>query len=399
MIKEISKYIDVRNDVPIKNNVIILNNNLDFHIVIYYLDDYLCKIIIRRLDIYSGWEEDLKIMLDTEVINIGISSDNYLILDNYITTTKLIKENLNYEQKIPKKIIQTYISNKFDNPCQYNSIMTFIELNPEYEYILFDDNDCRDYIKFHYDNEILEAYDMLVPGAYKADLFRYCYLNKEGGCYFDCKMILRVPIRNFINKYVDLQVCKDRPNKALYNAIIMSSSNKLDEVIEKCIFNIFNKKIFNDTLKITGPTLLYESLENTIKSIDLKHIDTNNVNKYMNQSVIFILTKKIIITNNCPNYYENYKSGTHYSDLCRNKLVYYQDLQIIDNKKIYLYPSKTKHQFIFNIIENKLVIERVDKNEGWNILHKVKLIDNITNKEYYYDIFPSENNVSFIILE
>ena len=35
--------------------------------------------------------------------------------------------------------------------------------------------------------DVLNAYDSLIPGAYKADLFRYLVLYREGGVYLDCK--------------------------------------------------------------------------------------------------------------------------------------------------------------------------------------------------------------------
>ena len=41
----------------------------------------------------------------------------------------------NYEQKIPKQIIQTSFSNEITNVYHLNSIYSFQELNPEYKYL------------------------------------------------------------------------------------------------------------------------------------------------------------------------------------------------------------------------------------------------------------------------
>ena len=59
--------------------------------------------------------------------------------------------------------------------------------NPELEYFLFDDNDCIEFIKTHFENDVVDAYYRLIPGAYKADLWRYCVMYIEGGIYIDIK--------------------------------------------------------------------------------------------------------------------------------------------------------------------------------------------------------------------
>ena len=59
--------------------------------------------------------------------------------------------------------------------------------NPEFEHRLFDDADCRAYIEENFSADVVEAYDRLLPGAYKADLWRYCVLYKTGGVYLDIK--------------------------------------------------------------------------------------------------------------------------------------------------------------------------------------------------------------------
>ena len=54
-------------------------------------------------------------------------------------------------------------------PLMQNNYDKNIEMNPEVEFHLFDDNDCRDFIKNNYDENVLNAFDSLIPGAYKAD--------------------------------------------------------------------------------------------------------------------------------------------------------------------------------------------------------------------------------------
>lgn len=59
--------------------------------------------------------------------------------------------------------------------------------NPEFDHHLYDDADCRAFIKNNYNSDVVNAYDSLVPGAYKSDLWRYCILYKKGGIYLDIK--------------------------------------------------------------------------------------------------------------------------------------------------------------------------------------------------------------------
>ena len=52
-------------------------------------------------------------------------------------------------------------------------------------YQLYTKETLRDFIQDNYDKEVVAAYDSLKPYAYKADLGRYCLLNKLGGWYVD----------------------------------------------------------------------------------------------------------------------------------------------------------------------------------------------------------------------
>ena len=53
------------------------------------------------------------------------------------------------------------------------------DLNKHITFHLFNDDDCRNYIKNNFETKVLHK-DSLNPSAYKADLWRYCVLYKEG---------------------------------------------------------------------------------------------------------------------------------------------------------------------------------------------------------------------------
>jgi mannosyltransferase OCH1-like enzyme len=76
---------------------------------------------------------------------------------------------------IPLKIFQTWHSKNL--PIEMKKcVYSLKQSNPEFEYYLFDDDDCREFIKNHFTDSVLKAFDKLKPGAFKADLWRCCIL-------------------------------------------------------------------------------------------------------------------------------------------------------------------------------------------------------------------------------
>jgi hypothetical protein len=75
---------------------------------------------------------------------------------------------------------------------------SWMDLNPEYTYRLFDDNDITQFLKSDFP-EYFKGYEKLKYGASKADLWRYLIIYKYGGVYadMDCKCIR--PLREWVN--------------------------------------------------------------------------------------------------------------------------------------------------------------------------------------------------------
>ena len=61
-------------------------------------------------------------------------------------------------------------------------------LYPGADYRLWDGNALRGFIEDNFPGEVLAAFDLLRPYAYKADLGRYCLLYQFGGLYADLSM-------------------------------------------------------------------------------------------------------------------------------------------------------------------------------------------------------------------
>ena len=62
-----------------------------------------------------------------------------------------------------------------------------VQSNPKITFHLYDENDCREFIKNNFEPDVLHAYDSLIPCSYKSDLWRFCVLYKNGGIYMDIK--------------------------------------------------------------------------------------------------------------------------------------------------------------------------------------------------------------------
>jgi mannosyltransferase OCH1-like enzyme len=393
MDKKIQKNIQIRKDICIQNKYELIknsNHNDDFHLVIYYIDEYKCKIIIRRLDDETGWGLNLLIKIDNEdkhqILSVGSSLKNEKIIYIY-TKIKLIPIIL-YKQKIPKIIIQTAKDDEYKSLLHYNAQQTFLELNPEYEYKFFNDIDCREFIKNNFDLNVLDTFDMLNPGAYRADLFRYCYIYINGGCYFDNKYILRIPLREIIKNEYDNIYCKDRGDDLMFNSVIISIKNaiELKNCIDNIVENVKNNFYGSVSLEPTGPKLFNKYTYD--KNILLKHIVTGN---YYKDSKILIKNNNTLFINT---HYKGYYSSTHnqYEILFKNRKLYYKNIQKINNYTILVYPNKYSDTFNFNIINDKLIIKRTDINSGWGQDLKIKIINNDNNLEYIYNIGKSIEN-------
>ena len=167
---------------------------------------------------------------------------------------------------IPLNIFQTCKTKKL-GPVAQECVDTMRERNPEFNYFLYDDNDCRKFLSENYEPKVLDAYDTLVPGAYKADLWRYCVLYKHGGVYLDVKFI---PVGDFklITLMDNEHFCKDLPNSMLYkqgvyNAfMICRPGNKvLKHCINQVVQNVSKRFYGTSTLGVTGPTMMADFFE------------------------------------------------------------------------------------------------------------------------------------------
>jgi mannosyltransferase OCH1-like enzyme len=225
-----------------------------------------------------------------------------------------------YNTVIPLNIYQTWHTKNLPILMQ-KTVNNIIKNNPAFNYQLFDDNDCREFIKNNFDKDVLNAFDSLVPGAYKADLWRYCILYKNGGIYLDIKY---EPINNF--KFINLiekeHWVLDADKYCIYNALMVCKPNNiiLLKAINKVVENVKKRFYGISALHPTGPMMLSSFFTNDErKSFDMYH------DFYLTIDHRFIFFNNYVVFksyNNYLNEHNNNKKVDYYGTLWSNNKIY-----------------------------------------------------------------------------
>lgn len=137
------------------------------------------------------------------------------------------------------------------------SLETFYRMNPGYKVKIYSGDDCVKYIKEHYDNEILEAFNTIKPYSYKCDLMRHLILYNEGGWYSDIRQVCLQSIETLSSMNKEYYTSVDCPpnQMCMYTAFI-GSIPKHDiskKMIDLVLWNIKHRHYGLDCLYPTGP--------------------------------------------------------------------------------------------------------------------------------------------------
>jgi len=225
-----------------------------------------------------------------------------------------------YHSVIPLNIFQTWHT-KVMPPGMNRNVELIKKMNPRFNYQLFDDTDCHNFIRDNFDVSVLNAFNKLIPGAYKADLWRYCVLYKLGGIYLDIKYSPANEFR-FINLTESEHWVLDADGYGIYNALMVCKAENpillsaINKIVEHTQTNFYG----SNCLEPTGPKLLANIFHSSEKNkVDMKHTFINNMNNK------FIFFHNYLIFKNYNGYLnENnkYKKTDHYSELWNNKNIY-----------------------------------------------------------------------------
>jgi mannosyltransferase OCH1-like enzyme len=178
---------------------------------------------------------------------------------------------------IPSHIYQTWHTKDLP-PKMRERVNLLKSQNPQFTHHLYDDNDCREFIRKYFKPDVLDAFDKLIPGAYKADLFRLCILFIKGGIYMDIKLVC-VNGFSLMELIHDNHFVLDRPSciNGIYNAFIVSKKHNLFlyKCIRQIVKNVKYKYYGVNPLAPTGPIMLFDVffMQKQKMNIDMQHLD------------------------------------------------------------------------------------------------------------------------------
>lgn len=204
--------------------------------------------------------------INNHIIKLFNHNNTYIYDINNIKILKINdKSNLpqisivdNTAKYIPKYIFVTAPFKETKLPSVIYYQLSNIKINnPDYQIHYYDDEQCREFIKINFP-DYLNDYDILIPSAYKADLWRYLILYYYGGIYMDIGHLPLVSFEEIIDINDEFISVKDFKNAGIHNAFICVYPRHplLHKVIDLTINNIRKRNYGLNSLDITGPKVL-----------------------------------------------------------------------------------------------------------------------------------------------
>ena len=152
-------------------------------------------------------------------------------------------------------------------------------LNPQYVLNYRNDAGARSYVAAHCGEQIAQAYDCLTPGAFRADLFRFCAMYAEGGVYMDTDLVALKPLEEIYSPCSDVSIGHDWPwdgsNASKQMKFLASAPGA---PIFKCALDsiVRNVKARASThpLRLTGPLMLQQCYQNHSAGVAVTYTDT-----------------------------------------------------------------------------------------------------------------------------
>lgn len=187
--------------------------------------------------------------------------------------------------RIPKTILQLWGRRETLTQQMLGAVGTWKILNPSYDHVLMFDEDCREFLKEHFTEDVCTAFELIKPGAGKADLFRYCYLYIKGGVYVDIDNICVKPLDDIIKEDGEFIGVLDLPYRSIYSdfngksfaihqsfIVCIPGHPWLDMAVKLSTYNILNKVMpstesteylpqqTHPLIKICGPKLFADAI-------------------------------------------------------------------------------------------------------------------------------------------
>jgi len=199
----------------------------------------------------------------------------------YIIPSKLLKNRLSSNEKYVFRTTRNY---KIPYSMFSNCHQKWVDMNPSYTVVWYDHDQRDRFMKTHYDGAINDAYKLLIPPAFKADLWRLCILYKFGGVYIDAYATPHVSLDKMVSiangaKFISILDCKSLGG-GIHNGFIIAERKHpfLKQAMFDIIENVSNRYYGNSPLDVTGPNALKKSI---MKITGKEPIEGNNKLYYL----------------------------------------------------------------------------------------------------------------------
>ncbi len=224
-----------------------------------------------------------------------------------------------------------------------NSVKSSI---PHTSHHIYSHQELREWIQHEYGNEILQAFDKLIPYAFKADLARYLLLYKFGGWYFD----ISIRVLNGVNvgNDIDFITFFDMPlySKVSYacnNDIIYSKVKSiiLEDTINEVLKNIANENYGKSVLAPTGPICLGKFVAKHTEKLNIHTgLFTELTPSYPNKNRGFVLDNGILFALHKPGNIGGdltqlgAKGTNNYGELYRVRNIYNKNIHLPNDLRL-----------------------------------------------------------------
>ena len=286
-----------------------------------------------------------------------------------------VVERRNVKQKrIPRIVHQTWFEKVTTDQYPHLQRLQNSWKESGWDYRFYTDLDCVLYIRNNFPARFVEAYEAILPGAFKADFFRLLVLLKDGGIYADIDVQLEADLDNFITDDLAFFIPRDVPldywpnsNYCLWNGLMGSAPGHpiIAKAIEDILWNVENRCDYNDVernlcsqdinahiwklrslpiLILTGPCALGMSVNsalgqpNILSGHALGWLNTENVSSYHHLSKYYWGDAITLLT-------DRYDLGElRFVDVDRNLLIASSDQDRITKSPIWDGRSVFSHQ-------------------------------------------------------
>lgn len=169
---------------------------------------------------------------------------------------------------IPKIIWQTY-KDPFDQlqPYMINTVNSWKQNNPEYEYRYMDDIEVLKFVKKEFGEDWYQIFIDCPLGVMRADIWRYMIIYKYGGVYTDLDTLCLQPISTWMNDQYDMIICPENDVHLCQWTFAATAGHPVLKKVLDCIKEGFENPDYNGdhfVHKLTGPAVWTKGIRESI---------------------------------------------------------------------------------------------------------------------------------------